>query len=123
MPNVEVLCARLQGERQYAECTSERWNEAMSNYSDRFRHYAANMAAHSYDVLVVDERVMLVQPSQYNSEKLPEHADWLDSTRDDPQPVDRELLTQLYEPQGRGRPHKRLFDLPDTTGPWRKKND
>ena len=121
MPTVEVLCARLQGRREYAECSPERWDEVMQNYSDRFRYHAANMAAHSYDVLVVDGRVMLVQPSQFSSEELPAYADWLDSTKGNPQPVDKELLAQLYEPQGKGRPHKRLFDLPPETGPWRKK--
>jgi hypothetical protein len=82
------------------DCTKERWAEIFASYSRNARYHASNLAAHNWDVLLIDGRVFLC--SYYGS-----RGHWLapDATREDA--TDAEMAALYADPEA--HPKERLF--------------
>jgi hypothetical protein len=81
-------------------CSKERWWEVFRPFNANARYHAANLAAHNWDVLLVDGRVFLC--SYYGS-----RGHWLaeDFSRTDA--TDADMLALYEDPKA--HPKKRLF--------------
>jgi len=42
------------------KCSKERWVEVFKNYSPQARYHASTLAAHNWDVLLIDGAILLV---------------------------------------------------------------
>jgi hypothetical protein len=77
------------------ECTKQRWWEIFRGFTRRAADHAANLAAHNWDVLLVDDRVFLFQ-TRYGGSL----GHWLnhDATREDATEAEQ---AQLYDAKER----------------------
>jgi hypothetical protein len=63
-----IALARCQyGAAKDQEVTAAEWDKILSEFPERVRRHAANMAAHSHDITLVDGRRLLISCAWYNT--------------------------------------------------------
>lgn len=107
---IEVLSANAgKWQAKYVGCSPVRWNAVMSAYSQAVRGHCANLASHSHDVLLIDDR-LFVGHAHWNAQQLM-FGDWFEPGHENDRLKAKsgatvEELALLYDGE------KRLFALP-----------
>ncbi|WP_420140184.1 hypothetical protein [Sphingomonas sp.] len=73
MKRVVALARSRHGRAKDTEAEPETWSAELARFPEKVRHEAANLAAHSWDVTLVDNR-LLISCSWYE----PKHIFWHD---------------------------------------------
>jgi len=116
---MKVLYANVRhglGDRTYYGVSQDEWTAALAPFTESARSFIANMAAHSFDVLLMEDgRIFLAQPYQIKADKRP-YSYWIEPGKEARWgTVERgtdEEVDALYETII-GEPNRRLFDLGD----------